>query len=157
MDFISNNAIEVTSLALNGLAERNKVLAANIANADTPGFKRSDIKFEDQLGKMVMNYNAIETKKLQNSTGLMYNPNSLDSISNNSSNASKPDNQQNIYENFNPETVSDNNGPVKADGNNVNIEYEMAESAKNGTKYNAIATFQEKLFKNMQDVINKGV
>jgi len=44
---------DVTQLALeralSGAAERQQLLANNIANADTPGFKRSDINFHGQL------------------------------------------------------------------------------------------------------------
>lgn len=34
---------------LDGLSVRHKVIADNIANVETPGFKRSDVSFEDQL------------------------------------------------------------------------------------------------------------
>jgi flagellar basal-body rod protein FlgB len=34
---------------LNGLARRQRAIANNIANVDTPGFKASEVRFEDQL------------------------------------------------------------------------------------------------------------
>jgi flagellar basal-body rod protein FlgB len=35
--------------ALSGAAQRQQLLANNLANADTPGFKRSDLDFQSQL------------------------------------------------------------------------------------------------------------
>lgn len=35
--------------ALDALTLRQRVIAANIANADTPGFKASEVRFEDLL------------------------------------------------------------------------------------------------------------
>lgn len=34
---------------LNGLAARHRVFVNNVANAETPGFKPSDVSFQDQL------------------------------------------------------------------------------------------------------------
>jgi len=34
---------------LNACAERNSVIANNVANADTPGYKRSEVRFEEDL------------------------------------------------------------------------------------------------------------
>lgn len=48
-DFLS----DVTSIALakclDGIGLRHRVLADNIANVETPGFRRSDVSFEEQL------------------------------------------------------------------------------------------------------------
>lgn len=43
--------ITTTSLekCLDGIAIRQRTIADNIANVETPGFKRSDVSFEDQL------------------------------------------------------------------------------------------------------------
>jgi flagellar basal-body rod protein FlgB len=35
--------------ALSGAAQRQQILANNLANADTPGFKRTDLDFHSQL------------------------------------------------------------------------------------------------------------
>ena len=35
--------------SLDGLSLRHKVIASNLANASTPGFKRRQVTFEDQL------------------------------------------------------------------------------------------------------------
>jgi len=163
MDLISKQVIEVSSLALDGLAARHKALSANIANEDTPGYQRTDVNFEGQLSKIVASENNNQQQKEAYSAGLAYSPtsvptgsgtsnlNKLLSIANGTYDPSNPN--ASSYAGFNPEVMNTNDAPVKTNGNNVNIEYEMAELAKNGTKYAAISSFEEKQFKELTDVI----
>lgn len=39
--------------AMSGLAARQRTIANNVANVDTPGFKASEVRFEDMLNKAV--------------------------------------------------------------------------------------------------------
>jgi len=39
--------------AMSGLAARQRTIANNVANVDTPGFKASEVRFEDVLNTMV--------------------------------------------------------------------------------------------------------
>jgi flagellar basal-body rod protein FlgB len=39
--------------AMSGLAARQRTIANNVANVDTPGFKASEVRFEDFLNKAV--------------------------------------------------------------------------------------------------------
>lgn len=48
-----DNALHFNREALNLRVQRQKVLANNIANADTPGFKARDIDFTQELNKAV--------------------------------------------------------------------------------------------------------
>ncbi|MBP5331856.1 MAG: flagellar basal body rod protein FlgB [Lachnospiraceae bacterium] len=48
------NYINVLSKAADASWTRNAVIANNIANNDTPGYKRKDIMFEDYLKKEIM-------------------------------------------------------------------------------------------------------
>jgi flagellar basal-body rod protein FlgB len=43
----------VLQSALNGLSLRQQIVADNIANADTPGFKARAVSFEDQLSQAI--------------------------------------------------------------------------------------------------------
>lgn len=45
--------------------ERNKVINHNIANKDVAGYKRLDIKFEDQLRKAVNKRHQVDLAKLE--------------------------------------------------------------------------------------------
>jgi flagellar basal-body rod protein FlgB len=40
---------------MSGLAARQRTIANNVANVDTPGFKASEVRFEDFLNKAVKN------------------------------------------------------------------------------------------------------
>jgi flagellar basal-body rod protein FlgB len=53
-----DKALNFNSQALNVLGERQKILANNIANSDTPGFKARDIDFSAELKKAVANGKA---------------------------------------------------------------------------------------------------
>ena len=48
--FTNNDQIEMLSLSLRD--QRNKVIAGNIANAETPGFRALGYDFEDQLKEL---------------------------------------------------------------------------------------------------------
>lgn len=64
---IASNAydyINVLQKAADASALRNEVIANNIANQDTPGFKRQDVDFETQLTKAMRRstYESIDSK-----------------------------------------------------------------------------------------------
>ena len=64
---ISSNAydyINVLDKAADAAAMRNELIANNIANQDTPGYKRQDVDFEDQLKKAMRNskYTSVDSK-----------------------------------------------------------------------------------------------
>lgn len=61
-----DNAIKVLEKMLDVAAFRQKVLASNIANADTPGYKAKDISFQRELDRAIEgskghNYEIYET------------------------------------------------------------------------------------------------
>lgn len=47
MDFMSNNLVNLITKRMGYLSERQKVLAQNIANADTPNYRAQDMKQMD--------------------------------------------------------------------------------------------------------------
>ena len=50
MPFAVSDAVsQVLASALDGVTQRQQVIADNIANADTPGFRASSVDFESQL------------------------------------------------------------------------------------------------------------
>lgn len=159
MDFISSRAMEVTTLALNGLSARHKVLSANVANADTAGYKRADVSFEDQLSKILgngtLNQNTSNTDSRQlNTLGINFIPDSLAGSASENIFIEKSSHDIDAKLNsFSPEYIVDDKTPSKPDGNNVNIEYEMAQLSKNGMKYSALSTLQAKMFRGIQEAI----
>ncbi len=57
MDF-SDKGVVLLSKLLDLTTTKNKVIANNIANANTPGFKKYDVSFQKELVK------AVESKKI---------------------------------------------------------------------------------------------
>ncbi|MEI7475384.1 MAG: flagellar basal body protein [bacterium] len=175
MDFLSKRSMDVTALAMDALSARHKALAGNIANANTPGYKRVDVSFEGQLQGILSKEYEKDDIKAQNSQiamnnhyrevnatnlGLKYTPNAqtlgLDNYSN-ASNSINPKLLEDNYKDFNAQIMPDNEFAMeKQNGNNVNIESEMIESVKTGTQYSALSQLMEKGFRGVQDVIRGG-
>jgi len=151
MDLINTSNIEILSLGLDGLSARHKAISSNIANADTPGYKRVDVTFEDQLDKIINTEYVKENQRLKNS--LDTNP---DALSNNAAKTPLSVNYNQTlmeFSDFNPQTIeSDENSPNEI-GNTVNIEKEMSSLTKNGMTYNALATLQAKEFRGLSEII----
>ena len=90
--------------AMQGSLLRQQVLANNIANANTPGFKRSDVDFQSALAQA---FSGPPT------TGQLDQPST-----------------------FSPQ--ADSTGAMRADGNNVDIDTEMADLTENTLDYQAL-------------------
>ena len=59
MSYTSLDAMNKTSLMLDLISQRQRVLGSNVANVDTPGYVRKDINFSTYLGSM---NSPLETK-----------------------------------------------------------------------------------------------
>ena len=97
---------DLLGIALQGLAVRNEVIQNNIANNDTPGFKRKAVDFEDAYARAIANFRR---------TGELDTSNLAPRI-----------------------RVVDQNFSFRLDGNNVDIEVEMAELYKNSVRFDTI-------------------
>lgn len=95
--------------AMSGLAARQRTIANNVANVDTPGFKASEVRFEDVLN------NAVKQAK----PGTSVNQSALDAAARNS-------------------TVVDTTSG-RADGNNVDIDQQMELLSEANLNYSAIS------------------
>ena len=106
---------------------RNDVIANNIANVATPGYKRQDIDFESQLQRALKNsrYTTMDAK-----------------VSNIRTNS------------LNPRTYTDNaNFSYRLDGNNVDIDTENVQLAANQIKYNGLVQSMNAEFTNLKSVM----
>ncbi|MFS0839363.1 flagellar basal body rod protein FlgB [Paenibacillus sp. 1P03SA] len=104
--------------SLDASALRQRVISNNVANADTPHFKRSDVLFEELLQeKMTGNQPVLEGRRTN--TRHLQIP----------SNTNLPG--QAIVES-DPKSLMNNNL------NNVDMDYEMSLMAKNQLKYNTM-------------------
>ena len=120
--------------ALDAAWMKNEVISNNIANVNTPGFKKSFVKFEDEMA------NAASEFQL----GSMQKDSKFLPIGNDSRSISSP------------EIVQESFTSVRKDGNNVDVDVEMAELAKNTIKYNALISQISRQFSNIRNAINEG-
>ncbi|MEI8389924.1 MAG: flagellar basal body rod protein FlgB [bacterium] len=157
MDLLSSSVTDSMISSLNGLSLRHKALASNIANADTPGYKRVDVAFEGQLSEIINNERAAQLKKEQYSAQLMNSPTGAITLDTNllRFNVLNAVEQSLTHKDFKPQINADNNSPENNKGNSVQIESEMSELAKNGMTYNAVAQLLSKKYAGLADVIKQ--
>lgn len=124
----------VMEKALDAAWLRNEAISNNIANVNTPGYKKAYVNFESQL--------ASAASELQIGS-LSKNPKFLP-IGNDIRNIPAP------------EIVQDPFTSSRQDGNNVDIDVEMAELAKNTIKYNTLINQISRQFGIIRTAINEG-
>jgi len=129
------NHIKLREKALDATWLRNEVIAQNIANVDTPGYKKSTVAFEEYLDN-VMDSGSFKG----NTTDKRHIP------------IGKADaDRVSIRVTRKYETLS-----TRLDGNNVDIETEMAELAKNNIRYNTLVQSVSKEYARLKSVIKEG-
>lgn len=157
MDLISNRTIDITHLAMNGLMERQHAVASNIANVMTPGFQRKEVAFESQLAEIQERADLQSYIKEQNS--VEYTPPMVDVFTGDVHTYRTPTQQEkaylqsNIYKQFDPQVVTDVYSGSNSDGNNVELEREMMDLAKVGTKYSVLSNLERRQFSGLSEAI----
>ena len=108
----SFNKINQFEKSLTASWMKNEAIANNIANVNTPNYKRETVEFEDLLksamGNALMPMTRTDEKHMP------------------------------IAQNLEPKVIKERGTSFRKDGNNVNIDVEMAELAENQIKYEAI-------------------
>ncbi|WP_163536790.1 flagellar basal body rod protein FlgB [Gracilibacillus sp. YIM 98692] len=110
---------------------KNQTIANNLANVDTPNYKSKNVQFKDVFHSTLQQ--SFEAKRT-NSRHLTF------------SDHSNPD--------FKITTQSSTN--YRHDGNNVDVDKEMSELAKNQIYYQALVDRMNGKFNSMQSVIRGG-
>lgn len=121
----------VLERALAAAALRHKVISNNIANVNTPGFKKSDVVFEDKLTEAMSGGRAAMSR-----THAKHLPGRAAGDI--------------------PAIVTATATSLRTDGNNVDIDAEMANVAKNTIYYDAVAQQLGRYFTNLKSAINEG-
>ena len=128
-----DNNINILNKALDGLWLRDKVINQNVSNVNTPNYKRLTVDFEDKLRDAIHDQesklNRTHDKHLQMTK-------KIDEIK--------------------PEIGIDKNYSYRFDKNNVNIDRESADLAKNFIMYNAVTNQAINEFDKIKNVINEG-
>ena len=157
MDLITNRTIEITQLSMNGLMDRQHAIASNIANVMTPGYQRKEVAFESQLAEIQEKENLKDYIKGLNS--IEYKPPVMDVFTGEIHQYRIPTLQEkaylksNVYDQFKPQLVTDMYSGTDSHGNNVELEREMMDLSKTGTKYLVLSNLERRQFSNLSDVI----
>ena len=113
--------LDILRKAMDVSVLRNNVIADNIANADTPNFKRTVVNFESQLKRALDSENSREFKPLLSDSRHIPFHRTLD------------------YRNVKPRLVLDYLTTAKNNGNNVDIEESMMNALQNQLLYQTMA------------------
>jgi flagellar basal-body rod protein FlgB len=125
------NYINVLSKAADASWLRNDAISNNIANVDTPNYKRQDVSFETELKHALRSSKYVSLDK------------KVDSLNSNGR-----------LSHIEPRTYLDHSAfSYRLDGNNVDIDTENVELASNQIKYNGLIQSIDQEFKNIKSVI----
>ncbi len=101
---------------------RHLLISSNISNMDTPGYRAHDLDFKEQLRQAVGQNGSLNLKSTH---ATHFGPSALS------------------LENLAP-VPFETNGEEKSNGNNVNIDEEMARLAENQIRYSAVMQMMTK-------------
>ena len=157
MDLISSRTTDILKLGLDGLMDRQQAISSNIANVMTPDYKRKEVAFESQLAEIIERENLKDYIKGQNS--IKYVPPNVDVFTGEIHTYRTPTMQEKAYlmtnscEDFKPQYVTDVYSGSNSDGNNVELEREMMDLSKTGTRYLVLSNLARKQFSGLSEVI----
>jgi flagellar basal-body rod protein FlgB len=118
MNVLGGAAFQRLESAINAASMRQRVLANNIANVDTPYFKRSDVAFEELLTQAIGGQGTpILSGRITNARHIPINTS---------------------FPSPSPKVVTDESTSINNDRNNVDIDKEMSLLAENQLRYNLL-------------------
>lgn len=126
---------KVLEKALDGSWMRGEAISQNIANVDTPGYKKKTVSFEQALGEAIdsSGFKGFRTDKRHIPIG------STD------------------FDSTDIKVTQDNASlSMRLDGNNVDVDSEMALMAKNNIMYNTLIQKVSGEFRKLKSVISEG-
>jgi len=119
------NYINVLDKAADASWKRNEIINNNIANVDTPGYKRKDVQFESYLMSALMGDNSLDKRVAE------VNLNSLEAT----------------------EYTDNSNLSYRLDGNNVDIDTENTYLAENQIRYYSLLDSMTQEFSRLKSVL----
>lgn len=112
---INNRIISALGMSLDGSMAKQKGIAHNMSNINTPGFKALQVSFQDELQDAL----GSNSRKLTLKT-------------------TKEKHISNKSGQFTPQVIKDESPGLRADGNNVDMDKEMVDMAKNNIYYDTV-------------------
>ncbi|MCD6290465.1 MAG: flagellar basal body rod protein FlgB [Anaerolineae bacterium] len=135
--FLGDTTIELMQRALTGLSLREQVISNNLANLNTPGFKASEVVFESELRR------ALEAQQRQPVALEATHPAHF---------TTSPRQALDVR----PIVRERADSTLRADGNNVDLEREMAALAETAILYQASAQIVARKFALLRAIITEG-
>ncbi len=124
--------------ALTGLSTRQKHISNNLANIDTPEYKASGVRFEDQL------QSAIAVSRNQSPLiPVAYHPRHIPL-------------EASRVEDVEPEVEEDEETATRVDGNNVDVDKEMVQLAETALTFNALVQITSARLSLTRYLVNDG-
>lgn len=125
---------DLLKAAMDGSMMKEKALSQNLANINTPNYKRKDVKFQTELSRAVFGDGKLELsvtdeKHISRGEGLS---------------------------SYDPRIESMSNISARRDGNGTTVDVEMAEKAKNAIVYNALVGQVSRKFNSLKSAIAEG-
>ena len=136
MSVFDTKPIQILERSLDAASLRQKVLANNIANVDTPNFKRSDVSFDSALQEYLND--ASPTLR-----GTVTDPRHIP--------IGTPS-----FSQIQPQVIVEQTTTVNNNGNNVDIDSEMTQLATNQIKYNLLIQQLNAQFSKLRTAIQGG-
>lgn len=118
--------------ALDGTWQRQRAIANNIANHETPGYKAIKVSFEESLDREVQKLGRSKPTKEEIFRG------------------------REALKNSRINMVSDDSTSERADGNNVNLDLENIEMAKTQIQYQYLTRSMTDMFSRLRYAISEG-
>ena len=120
--------------SLNVLDDRQNVIASNVANANTPGYKAKELNFEQVMRGLVPSADSLPMEAVSQKDL------SGGGLAPGSSSKEQSDYIKSFVHNKNSETVP------ALDGNTVNLSKEMSDMTSNAIRFQAVAALLSKKF-----------
>jgi flagellar basal-body rod protein FlgB len=136
MPGIFDRDITLLERSLDFRAKRNNLLAGNIANIETPGYKAKDLVFEQALGTALKSQEPgpMQTTNARHLDGRVSTPLQM----------------------VQPRVIQSANPVGSVDGNSVDLEREMAKLAENQINYQALTSMISHKFMQLRSAIREG-
>ena len=128
--------MDLLTAAMDGSALRHETINNNLANVNTPGFKKTTTSFEEELNNIITNKNTKLNLKKTDEKHMGKDKQTL--------------------KNFEPTMNIHKETSTRRDKNNVNPDIEMINLAKTTIMYNALTDQVNRRFSKIQSVITEG-
>jgi len=148
------NQVNILEKGLDASWLKNDVIAGNIANADTPGYKSRSVDFESVFA------DALADAKTSASSSAQYRS-FLDEVPDQPASSPEPAGRSSRLSglaagDLDVSVSTNEDTTLRMDRNNVDIDYEMTELAKNAVMYDTMSYAAAKELGRLKLIINEG-